>query len=267
LDQERSLGRKETPRRSAGTGLLRAASLVVTALAGCAPAPNSIGATRASHSVWRFDRLDRIAGLPIRVEGDPRLIRTGAGAAVAFDGVDDGLFVPAHPLAGAATFTFEAIFRPDGGAVEQRWFHLAEADPAAPAGIYPPVKPSGPRFLFEIRALPNRWYLDAFTAGPGYNRTLMVPEKLHPLGRWYHVAQTFDGRTYRSYVDGQIQAESPLAFVPQGPGFSSIGTRINRRNYFHGAVYAARFTQRALAPQDFMKLPRGLQAEDGETKR
>jgi hypothetical protein len=44
---------------------------------------------------------------------------TPLGRAVAFDGVDDALFVPAHPLAGAATFTFEALFRPDGGDVEQ----------------------------------------------------------------------------------------------------------------------------------------------------
>ena len=213
---------------------------------------------RDGTGLWRFDRIDRIAGLATRVEGQPLVIRTAAGPAIAFDGVDDALFVAAHPLARARTFTFEAIFRPDGGAFEQRWFHLAEADPAAAAGTYPPVQPSGPRFLFEIRVVPGGWYLDAFTAGPGYSKALMAPEKLHPLGRWHHVAQTFDGTTYRSYVDGQLQAEAPLAFVPQGPGYASIGTRINRRNYFKGAVYAARFTHQALTPGDFMKLPRGL---------
>src|SRR5947209_1560593 len=98
-------------------------------------------------------------------------------------GVKDALFIPAHPLAGARTFTFEAIFRPDGGSFEQRWFHLAQADRAAPPGHYPPMKASGPRFLFEIRVVDKSWYLDAFTAGPGYSRTLAVPEKRFPVGR------------------------------------------------------------------------------------
>lgn len=241
--------------------MTRFAALAIALLfaASCAHVPRQ----SASGTLWRFDNLDRVGGYPVRVEGQPRMVATPAGTAIVFDGVDDALFIPAHPLAGAATFTFEAIFRPDGGPFEQRWFHLAQADPAAPAGLYPPVQASGPRFLFEIRVVDSSWYLDAFTAGPGYSKTLVAPEKLHPLRRWYHVAQTYDGHTYRSYVDGQLQAESPLAFVPQGPGYSSIGTRINRRNYFHGAVYAARFTPRALEPSEFMKLPPGLAEPNG----
>jgi len=236
--------------RFVGVGI--AALLTVS----CAALPSQ--QDKAAHVSWRFDNISRVGGYPIRVEGEPRRISTPAGPAVEFDGVDDALFIPMHPLAGAARFTFEAIFRPEGGAFEQRWFHLAESDPAAPAGTYPPVKASGPRFLFEIRVVNDNWYLDAFTAGPGYSSTLAAKEKLYPVGHWYHVAQTYDGHTYRSYVDGQLQAESPLAFVPQGPGYASLGTRINRRNYFRGAVFAARFTPRALAPKDFMKIPEEL---------
>lgn len=241
--------------------MIRSAILAAGAFFASACAPVHLQGGTSTGTVWRFDNLRQIAGLAVRTEGEPQLIQTLAGAAVQFDGVDDGLFMPAHPLAGASKFTFEAIFRPDGGAFEQRWFHLAQADAAAPAGTYPPVQPSGPRFLFEIRVVDGGWYLDAFTAGPGYSTTLVAPARRHALGHWYHVAQTYDGRTYRSYVDGQLQAEAPLAFVPQGPGYSSIGTRINRRNYFHGAVYAARFTSRALRPSEFMKVPPSLAAQ------
>ena len=225
--------------------------LALPPLAGCAhqqalePAATTIE--------WRFDRLDRIGGMPIRAEGGPRTIQTPLGRAVAFDGVDDALFLPAHPLAGAATFTIEAIFRPDGGAFEQRWLHLAEAG-AAPPGAWPPVPPSGPRFLFEIRVVGERWYLDAFAAGLGYRQALMTPEKTFPVGRWYHVAQTYDGRWYRSYVDGALQGEAEIAFTPQQPGFTSLGTRIDRRNYFHGAVLSTRFTHAALPPERFALL-------------
>jgi hypothetical protein len=209
--------------------------------------------------VWTFDRLENVGGAPTRVEGDPKVVETPLGKAVEFDGVDDALFVEKHPLAGAATFTFEAVFRPDGGAFEQRWFHLAERDPEtgllASAEHAKTGQDANPRFLFEIRVIDNKqWYLDAFVNGPGYNRALIVKDKLHPVGQWYHVAQTYDGKMYRSYVNGVLQAEAEIAFKPQGEGASSIGARINRRNYFKGAIRQARFTARALAPAQFMKI-------------
>lgn len=194
--------------------------------------------------VWTFDRLADIGGAPTRVEGDPKLVDSPWGRAIQFDGVDDRLLIERHPLAGAAAFTFEALFRPDGGAHAQRWFHLAE-DPPAPGGA------PGTRLLFEIRVFGDRWCLDAFANGPGYKQTLIFPDKLHPVGRWSHVAQTYDGATYRSYVDGQLQGEAAIAFKPQGPGRASVGARMNGVDYFKGAVREARFTPRALSPERF----------------
>jgi len=198
--------------------------------------------------IWTFDSLDRIGGVPTRVEGAPSVIDGPRGRAILFDGTRDALFVDRHPLAGASAFTFEALFRPDGGAEEQRWFHLQEdpARPDAPSG--------GTRMLFEIRVHGRQWALDAFVKGPGYNHTLLFPDRLHPVGRWHHVAQTCDGRMYRSYVDGVLQGEAEIAFAPQGPGRSSVGCRLNRVDYFNGAVAEARFTRTALPPSRFSRL-------------
>jgi hypothetical protein len=204
--------------------------------------------------VWTFDRLDKIGGVTPRVEGHPTVIDTPLGKAIEFHGVDDALFIDRHPLAGADTFTFEAIFRPDGGNVEQRWFHLAEQDPKT--GL-----DTDTRFLFELRVVETgQWYLDAFVNGPGYNRALMFRDKLHPLGTWYHVAQVYDGTMYRSYVNGELQGEAEIAFKAQGTGHASVGVRINRVNYFKGAVRQARFTPRALAVTEFMKPAATLRA-------
>ena len=207
-------------------------------LAACASLPQ----TAPGQTVWTFDRLSAIGGETTHVEGAPQIIASPFGPAVQFDGVDDALFIDRHPLAGAAAFTFEAVFRPDGGAFEQRWFHLQSDE--APGG-------PGTRIMFEIRVVQGGWYLDAFVKGEGYNKPLIDETKLHPLGQWAHVAQTFDGTTYRAFVNGVLQAEAEIAFKPQGPGRASVGTRINRVNHFNGAVREARFTPRALTPDQF----------------
>jgi hypothetical protein len=148
-------------------------------------------------------------------------------------------------------FTIEAVFRPDGGAFEQRWLHLAEAD--AVNG-----EAQSPRTLFEIRVVEDRWYLDAFTTGPGYNKALAVPGKTFALGRWYAVQQSFDGKIYRAYVNGVLQAEADLDYRPQGAGRTAIGMRINKVTPFRGAVLQVRFTPRALNPGEFASLPAAL---------
>jgi hypothetical protein len=233
--------------------------LIIAALACAVVAPASIAAqTPTRQTTWTFDRLDKIGGLATKVEGNPKVVETPLGKAIEFDGVDDAIWIEQHPLAGAETFTFEAFFRPDGGAAEQRWFHLAERDPKTGtlANTTGGTQDPNARFLFEIRVINgNQWCLDAFVNGPGYNKALMFRDKLYPIGPWYHVAQVYDGKTYRSYVNGELQGEAEIAFKPQGPGAASIGTRINRVNYFHGAVRQARFTPRALAVDQFMKLP------------
>jgi hypothetical protein len=222
-----------------------AATGLVLSTPGCA---SLMGPGRPGQTVWTFDQLSALGGAPLTVEGGPRLTAgpVAGTQATLFDGVDDALFVGKHPLAGAETFTFEAIFRPDGGAFEQRWFHLAEDE--APVEGKPLI---GTRFLFEIRVVENQWALDAFMKGPGYNHTLLFLDKLHPVGRWHHVAQTYDGTMYRSFVNGVLQGEAPVAFKPQGPGRASVGCRMNRVNYFNGAVAEARFTAKALAPSEF----------------
>jgi len=226
--------------------LAAAAAPLLAATSACAT-PLSARPRDAAGQVWTFDRLADIGGHPTHVEGAPTLIDSPWGRATAFDGVDDALFIDDHPLAGAEHFTFEALFRPDGGAFEQRWFHLAVDEPTPADGS----APIGTRFLFEIRVVETEWYLDAFTKGEGYNLTLIEPAKRFPVGQWHHVAQTYDGTTYRSFVNGVVQAEGPLGFKPQGPGKSSVGCRFNKRNYFNGAVREARFHAEALTPDRF----------------
>lgn len=226
----------------------RTALMTTWGVLACALMSGGPGAARETQDaggpapeVWTFDRLDRLGGHVTRVLGNPRVVETPVGKAVEFDGIDDALFVDVHPLAGAETFTWEAVFRPGGGDREQRWFHLQEAG-------------SDNRMLFEIRVVGDRWYLDSFNFSATGTATLMNRNSLHPVGAWYHVAAVYDGTVFSNYVDGVRQGAAEVQLSPQGPGRSSIGVRVNLVNYFKGAIHWARFTRRALSPAEFVKV-------------
>ena len=212
--------------------------LLILAAVAMAAAPRAV--------VWKLDSLERIGGFAVRVEGAPRVIATPAGGAVEFHGGKDALFIDAHPLAGAETWTWEVIFRPDAdGAAEQRFFHFQ-------------VPGEETRMLFEIRIRDGRWCLDSYANSRGTGATLLNTARLHPLGAWHHAAAVYDGREFRNYVDGELEGSAEVKLAPQGAGQCSIGTRFNRRDYFKGAILLARMTPRALAVREFLKVPKGL---------
>jgi hypothetical protein len=230
-------------------------SIAVAALLGVM-AVSASDSWAQEQTLWKFNNLSRIGGLVPKVEGAPQLVDSPVGKAVQFNGSDTALFFPGRPLVGARTFTIEAIFRPEGGEFQQRWMHIAETDPAT--GL--DAKPGGTadpnaRFMFEVRVVKDQWYLDAFVQSKSGSKALAFPEKLHPVGPWYAVEQTYDGKTYRSYVNGVLEGEGDVGFTPHGPGHMMVGVRMNHVNYFKGSVAEARFTTRALRPSEFLRVP------------
>src|SRR6266702_353497 len=204
----------------------------------------------AAQEIWRFDQTASLGGHPTKVLGHPQVISTEFGKAIAFNGVDDALFVTVHPLAGAATWTWEMIFKPDAdGKPAQRIFHLQSADATTGADI------TNERLLFEIRIVQGQWCLDSFATAGGQSRALLNCEKLHPFGAWYRVNAVYDGKMLHNYVGDELQGEGELQIPAERPGRASMGTRIDLRDYYKGAMYAARFTPRALAVDEFLKLP------------
>jgi hypothetical protein len=203
-----------------------------------------------AQETWRFDQTASLGGHQTALHGNPQVIESSMGKAVAFNGVDDALLVNSHPLAGDATWTWEMIFKPDAdGNPAQRIFHLQSVDPNTGADI------SDERMLFEIRIVNGQWCLDSFATGHGQGRTLLNCDKLHPFGTWYRVTAVYDGKMLRNYVGNELQGEGELVLPAARPGHASIGTRINLRDFYKGAIYEARFTPHALAPREFLKLP------------
>ncbi|MGO8756701.1 MAG: LamG domain-containing protein [Terracidiphilus sp.] len=230
-------------------GLLKGFAVIAAGAMAMAPSLFAQSQNAPQAELWRFDNIDSVGGHPTHVLGHPHLIDSPYGKAIEFNGVDDALFVDVHPLAGASAYTWEVIFRPDAdGAQAQRFFHLSEIDPATGTD-------TENRMLFEIRIVKGQWCLDSFADSNGSARTLLNCDKLYPLGQWYRVTAVYDGKMLRNYVGGELQGEGELHLTPQRAGHSSIGTRINRRDYFKGAIFEAHFTPRALTPEEFLPMP------------
>jgi len=211
----------------------------------------SAGSQEAAQQVtWRFDETASLGGHAAKVMGHPKVIETPMGKAIAFNGMDDALFVDVHPLAGAETWTWEMIFRPDAdGKAEQRVFHLQSIDPATGKDVVEE------RMLFEIRIRDGQWCLDSFATSGGQRLPLLNCEKRYPFGEWYRVTTVYDGKMLKNYVGDELQSEGEVHLTPQRPGHSSIGVRINLVDYFKGSIYATRFTRSALGVGEFLKMP------------
>ncbi|MDQ8180716.1 LamG-like jellyroll fold domain-containing protein [Pelagicoccus sp. SDUM812005] len=192
-------------------------------------------------TVWRLDNLESLGGQPLAVEGSPRLIDTPRGKAIEFDGVDDALFLDVHPLEGWSSFTVEVVFNPySDGPTEQRFFHMQENE-------------TDSRVMFETRIVDgNRWFLDTFIKSGEQKVVNYAQNHLHPTGAWYHAAIVVDGQTFKHYVDGELELSEQLDYAAQREGHMSLGVRINRVNWFKGAIRTIRFTPQALAPNSFL---------------
>ncbi len=235
---------------------LLAAALLAFAIPGLA--------VQAQQSItWRFDNLTRIGGMQVSAVGTPQPVDTPIGKAVHFEGhgntnsgdpqsgnpTGDALFLNTAPLSGDALYTFEVIFRPSSkGAPAQRFFHMQDNN-------------SQSRRMFEIRIVNNQWCLDTvgidLRGGPEQHGVAIACDAahLHPLDQWYAVAATYDGKFLRGYVNGELQAEFAVTLAPLPPGTTSVGTRIDKRDFFTGDIYAARFTPAVLPTTDFLKAP------------
>ena len=92
--------------------------------------------------------------------------------------------------------------------------------------------------------------------GVGTGR-LAIPlaQRVHPTGRWYWVALTYDGQRMTHYIDGEQELTAQVAFGPMGPGQTSLGVRQNKVYWFKGGISTLRFHPTALTPPQLQRAP------------
>jgi hypothetical protein len=216
-------------------------TLVIISLIFSLQIENVFNQCQNSDSQWILSEiLESKDKSSFEVSGEPTIIDSKYGKAVEFDGTDDGLFVDEMPLKGLKVFTVEAIFSPySNGNFEQRFLHIGE--------------PNGSRILLEIRATEKDWYFDAFVKSGNNGKALIDSTLLHSLDKWYHVAFVVNNGMLTSYVNGKKELEAEFEWDSTiDTGRTSMGTRMDKRSWFNGAIYKARVTPKALNPDEFL---------------
>lgn len=178
----------------------------------------------------------------ITISGSPQLVDSPFGKAVAFNGIDDGVFLNKMPLKKATSFTIEMIFKPskNDAPFEQRILHIGEV--------------FDDRMLLEIRAKDNAWYFDGFVASENRKITLANEKIIHSLGQWYHVALVVKENNIITYVNGKQELKESFLFTPINTGKTSLGVRLNKRSWFKGSIYKVKITKKALQPDSFISI-------------
>jgi hypothetical protein len=209
-----------------------------------AVAPPASAQSEGAAVLWHLERLDRIAGMAVTVEGTPLVVQTDVGPAIEFNGLTDGLFLDINPLAGLRAFTIEVVFQPAAdGPDEQRFLHVEEAK-------------TGNRALIELRMPPGgMWCLDTYLQSGEARLTLIDRTARHDAARWHVAALTYDGRTMAHSVNGVQEQRGAVQFAPLGEGRTSIGVRQNRVSWFKGRIRTIRITPEALPAERLLRAP------------
>lgn len=195
--------------------------------------------TAKPKTVWLLASLLSNKSNAIEILGNPQIVNSPYGDAVAFDGIADALFLKEMPLKELESFTVEMIFKPEVDAsFEQRILHIG--------GI------TTDRMLLEIRAVEANWYFDGFVASRGNKLALAKEEMLHPLGKWYHVAFVVTPNNLTTYVNGKKELQELYTFKPIEHGQTSIGVRMNKVTWFKGAIYKIQISPGVLKPNQFL---------------
>ncbi len=188
---------------------------------------------------WEMNSLTGIGGNRVEVLGDPEVREAEAGeVAIEFDGTDDGLLVNANPLAGADEFSVQVVFKPYGAYpenIEQRFLHIQ--DP----------KDESRRILMELR-LNNRneWYPDFYMKAGTASLVLIDSTLTFPVNEWATMRLAYKNGQMKGFVNGKELLSGNIEYLPvSSSGKTSIGTRMDRRSWFYGAIKSVEFRHEA----------------------
>ncbi|AFY37274.1 putative outer membrane adhesin like protein [[Leptolyngbya] sp. PCC 7376] len=152
-----------------------------------------------------------------------------------FNGINDYVSIPDNASLQVSTYTTEAWFK-TAGAVKG-WFGVA-GKPGRSHNIW----------------LTDKRVFHIFHTTKDTNRHVDPPHNLFQYGQWTHVAITNDGKTAKTYINGQLKVECPTGaalVVDKTPLY--IGGDLDgedSKNFFAGQIAEVRLWNYARSPQE-----------------
>ncbi len=211
-------------------------------LASCLQLPGGAPSAQQKQVVWSFSSLESIGGSEPTIIGEPKIIADEKGGkAVAFDGKGDGLLLPVNPVAGAEEFTIAVEFKPYAGYpdnTEQRFLHIQDPENEAR------------RILIELRLnAQNQWFADFYMRTEKESLVLIDSTKTHPVNEWAVISLIYKDGIMRGYVNGTEEQAGAIEYLPLAASAkTSLGTRMDRRSWFKGAIRSVQFSHEAKTP-------------------
>lgn len=171
-------------------------------------------------------------------------------SALVFDGTDDQVTMGLAPQLGLATFTLEAWVRRDGEGVETSTgvggLHLVPIVGKGRGEDDETTNNCNYTFGFQGGVLAA----DFEDMADGGNHPIVGTIAV-PWGEWHHVAASYDGMTWRLYVDGQLDVQVVAGATPRSDTLQhfAIGTAMDTmgapKGFFAGALDEVRVWNRA----------------------
>ena len=200
------------------------------------------------YEIWNLDNLDNIGGHTLTYTGNPQVVATDEGNVIQFDGVGDRLLIDANPIGEAKEFTVELVFWADT-------YVDANKDPRF-VHIQDPEDSKQKRVMMELRVTPgNECYLDGFILTDIENLPLIDESLVHPTEKWLHAAITYKDGVFKTYMEGKQELSGNVAYqdyILEATGKTSLGARMDERNYFKGKMKTLKVTRKALDPSEFL---------------
>jgi hypothetical protein len=160
--------------------------------------------------------------------------------AIAFDGVDDYAKTAVDPALGLSTFTIEAWVRRDGeGVTYTTGAGGLRLVPIAGKGLG-----EGDGSNIDCNYGFGFWGdvlgADFEDMATGANHPVMGKTGI-PRGEWHHVAATYDGTTWRLYVDGVLDGEAAANAMPRADSIHpfAIASAVASDGVAHGFLQGA----------------------------
>lgn len=185
--------------------------------------------------IWEINNTREVGGNSVTVSGNPGVIDAQDNRFVEFDGQNDGLLVNANPIEGMEEFTISVVFKPYPGYPEnreQRFLHIQDPEN------------ENRRILVELRLNERaEWHGDWFIKTENESLTLIDSSQTHPVNEWATISVVYSDGVVKGYVNGNEEVSGKFHYLPIGENAkTSIGTRMDQRSWFKGAIKEVRFT-------------------------